>query len=112
MYKQVLERDKFNVNNCPDSLFQGKEVKRAELDHAISRELGGADDISNLWYECYENVQASNEHYYWGAHTKDKLENRLHKEVCDKHTITLEEAQNCIYNNWIQCYKNYYRDHK
>ena len=39
-----------------------------------------------------------------GAHTKDRLENRLHKLVCSG-TITLGEAQHEISTNWIAAYR-------
>lgn len=72
-----------------------------EVDHLISRELGGADDIKNLWPQPYGGV--------WNASVKDKLENRLHTLICAKKpTITLKEAQGCLVNNWINCYKKIY----
>ena len=45
--------------------------KTCEIDHLISRELGGADDVKNLWPQAYGSTP-------WNAHLKDKLENRLH----------------------------------
>lgn len=74
----------------------GKEG--CEVDHLISLEIGGANTIKNLWPEPYPGT--------WGAHTKDKLENRLHKLVCAK-TITLEEAQKAISTDWIAAYRKY-----
>lgn len=70
-----------------------------EIDHLVSRELGGADDVKNLWPECYSG-EAS-------ATVKDKVENRLHKEVCAKH-ITLEEAQHDIRTDWRDVYRRYF----
>ena len=46
-----------------------------EVDHLISLELGGTNDIKNLWPQPYAGK--------WNAHIKDKLENRLHKMICD-----------------------------
>lgn len=69
-----------------------------EIDHLISRELGGADDVDNLWPQCY----AGN----WNAVKKDRLENRLHKLVCNK-TLSLEEAQVTISEDWIAAYRKY-----
>src|SRR5207302_10672657 len=43
-----------------------------EIDHLVSRELGGADDMRNLWPQSYNGS--------WNAHLKDKLENRLNQE--------------------------------
>jgi hypothetical protein len=67
-----------------------------ELDHLISLELGGCPDcVSNLWPEPYANPL--------GAHEKDKVENYLHKEVCDG-TITLHDAQEEIATDWESVY--------
>lgn len=52
-----------------------------ELDHLIPRELGGADDVRNLWPELWAD-----------AHRKDHEENRLHQAVCAG-TVTLADAQ-------------------
>jgi len=74
----------------------GKTVREAcEVDHLISRELGGADDIRNLWPQPYTQ--------HPGAHEKDWLENRLHKEVCSG-KITPQEAQNQIQTDWYAAY--------
>ncbi len=63
-----------------------------EVDHLISLEIGGSNDISNLWPESY---LISN-----GSRTKDSFENYLHSQVC-KGSITLSEAQHEISSNWI-----------
>lgn len=61
-----------------------------EIDHLISLELGGSNDIKNLWPENgFPNP-------------KDQVENKLHKEVCTGQ-ITLQEAQKCISTNWEVC---------
>ena len=52
-----------------------------EVDHLVPRELGGADDLSNLWPQNWDD-----------AHRKDHEENRLHQAVCAG-TLSLEEAQ-------------------
>lgn len=70
-----------------------------EVDHLISRELGGADEIANLWPQCYSGR--------WNARQKDRLENRLHKEVCAGR-LTLEEAQTMIKTDWRQAFRKYY----
>ncbi|MDO8659482.1 MAG: HNH endonuclease signature motif containing protein [Candidatus Parcubacteria bacterium] len=66
-----------------------------EVDHLISLELGGSNDISNLWPEAAQPVP--------GFHEKDKVENYLHAEVCAGR-ISLQEAQIKIANNWEQFY--------
>jgi hypothetical protein len=65
------------------------------VDHLISRELGGADMIDNLWPQPYTQ--------HPGAHEKDWLENRLHKDVCSG-IISLEEAQQEIRDDWYAAY--------
>jgi hypothetical protein len=73
-------------------------VRGCEVDHRVSLELGGSNDISNLMIQPY--VGSCN------AADKDKLENRLHKLLCtDK--ITVAGAQELIYNYWEAGYKFY-----
>lgn len=69
-----------------------------EVDHLISLELGGSNDIKNLWPEPYSGN--------WNAHMKDRLENWLHKQVCDGH-MTLQEAQEAIRGDWKKAYMKY-----
>jgi hypothetical protein len=69
-----------------------------EVDHLISLELGGSNDITNLWPEPYDGP--------WNAHMKDQLENKLHRMVCDGQ-ITMAEAQQEIATNWIAAYQKY-----
>jgi hypothetical protein len=63
-----------------------------EVDHLISLELGGSNDITNLWPEPYAPALT-------GAHAKDKVENSLHADVCAGH-ITLLQAQAKIAADW------------
>ncbi len=74
-----------------------------ELDHLISRELGGADHIDNLWPQCYTGT--------WNAHMKDRLENRLHKEVCAG-SILIEDVQEEIRSDWRIPYRRYFGEPK
>jgi hypothetical protein len=69
-----------------------------EVDHLIPLELGGSNDIKNLWPEPY--------HGAWNAHVKDRLEDKLHSMVAD-HQIALGEAQKEIAADWITAYKRY-----
>ena len=62
-----------------------------EVDHLISRELGGADDIQNLWPQPWTGA--------WNAYQKDRLENYLHRQVCSG-AMTLERAQTAIRGDW------------
>lgn len=74
--------------------------RRCEIDHLISRELGGADDVKNLWPQAYGTSP-------WNAHLKDKLENKLHVEMCAGR-ITLNQARSMVVNDWRQAYARYY----
>jgi hypothetical protein len=76
--------------------------RRCEIDHLISRELGGADDIRNLWPQPYGARP-------WNAVRKDRLENRLHKGVCAG-VITLEQAQHDIATDWRAAFVRYFGD--
>lgn len=60
-----------------------------ELDHLIPRELGGADDVRNLWPQPWPE-----------AHRKDQDENALHRAVCAGQR-TLEDAQREIRVRWL-----------
>jgi hypothetical protein len=63
-----------------------------EVDHLISLELGGSNEITNLWPEPYAPSAI-------GAHAKDKVENSLHADVCDGR-MTLQAAQAKIAADW------------
>ena len=67
-----------------------------EIDHIVSLELGGANDIANLFPE-----RASPEP---GFHVKDKLENKLHALVCAG-AMSLRSAQVGIATNWRALYR-------
>ena len=66
-----------------------------EVDHIISLELGGSNDISNLFPESY---LISN-----GARVKDTLENYLHSQVCSG-AMSLTDAQKVISGDWTVAY--------
>lgn len=68
---------------------------KVEIDHAISLEIGGSNDVANLWPQPYSPVP--------GARQKDVLENRLHKMVCEG-SISLEDAQKAIRTDWYAEY--------
>ena len=70
-----------------------------EVDHLISLELGGSNDIANLWPQSYLTEP-------FNAHMKDKLENRLHAFVCSGQ-ISVEEAQHAIVTGWIAAYHHW-----
>ncbi len=66
-----------------------------EVDHLVSLELGGSNDLSNLWPEAASPTP--------GFHEKDKVENYLHDQVC-KGAISLQQAQTEIATNWLTVY--------
>jgi hypothetical protein len=55
-----------------------------EVDHLIPLELGGSNDLANLWPEASP-----------GFHDKDRVENELHRRVCAG-TMSLDDAQRAI----------------
>ena len=93
-----------NVRNVPAQVkdeayaeygIQSRFPGEYEVDHLISLELGGSNDIANLWPET-ANPRP-------GFHEKDQLENYLHDQVCSN-AITLDQAQNEIASDWINVY--------
>src|SRR3954447_7222844 len=66
-----------------------------EIDHLIPLELGGSNSIKNLFAEAAKPKP--------GFHQKDRLENRLHAEVCNG-TTTLKDAQHQFKTNWLKAY--------
>lgn len=93
-----------NVNSSKKkevfSLYKGADPNKDsyEVDHLISLELGGNNDITNLWPQSY-TIQ-------WNAHDKDRLENKMHKLVCEGN-LDLPTAQFEIATDWIKAYKKY-----
>jgi hypothetical protein len=82
----------------------GARTQDYEVDYLITPELGGADNIQNLWPEPYASTD-------WGAHVKDALESRLHQMVCEKQ-IDLTTAQQEMAHDWISAYKKYFHTDK
>lgn len=66
-----------------------------EVDHFISLELGGSNDITNLWPELASPIP--------GFHEKDRVENYLHEQVCSG-TLSLEQAQTLERTDWVAVY--------
>jgi hypothetical protein len=58
------------------------------IDHLVPRELGGADDLLNLWPEPRSESKR-----------KDAIENRAREEVCLTHR-PLAEAQRAFVRDW------------
>src|ERR1700746_1997911 len=66
-----------------------------EVDHLIPLELGGSNDIANLWPEAASPKP--------GFHEKDQVENYLHDQVCSG-AVPLDQAQVQIATNWLDVY--------
>jgi hypothetical protein len=75
-----------------------------EVDFLITPELGGSNDIKNLWPEPYRAP-------VWNAHVKDQLEDFLRDKVC-KGEMDLSTAQREIAADWIVAYKKYFHTDK
>jgi hypothetical protein len=74
--------------------------KDYQVDYLINPQLGGTDDIRNLWPQPYGTT-------VWNARAKDALEGRLYQMVCEKQ-IDLASAQHDIATDWISAYKKYF----
>jgi hypothetical protein len=61
---------------------------KSELDHLVSLELGGDNDVANLWPEVGSI-----------PNPKDRVENALHRAICAG-TVKLIDAQNAIATDW------------
>jgi hypothetical protein len=95
------------IRNVPESEKHQVEVeygmapksygRTIEIDHIVSLELGGSNDIANLFPEPGAGA--------FSYHVKDKLENRLHDMVCSG-AISLSAAQRKIASDWISLYES------
>src|SRR5258708_1836390 len=70
-----------------------------EIDHIVSLELGGSNDVANLFPERASPAP--------GYHIKATLENKLPQLVCAG-KLTLRAAQQQIASNWEALYKQVY----
>src|SRR6266568_4446482 len=73
-----------------------KYGKTLEIDHIVSLELGGSNDIANLFPEKADANP--------GYHVKDKLENKLHDLVCAGQ-LSLSSVRQQIASDWQALYK-------
>jgi len=69
-----------------------------EIDHLVSLELGGSNDVRNLWPEIYDDPN--------GARVKDVLENKMHDLVCAG-SLDIVVAQQAIATDWYRAYLTY-----
>ena len=111
MKQNVKDEYNFDIKTCPLTVMRKKRGHYAEIDHLIPRSLGGADDVKNLWPQCYEPVNKDKSKQADGAHKKDQLETYLHKALCKAPSEeTLKQYQDGIRYNWISLYHRIYGD--
>jgi len=81
-----------------------RQRKDFQVDYLINPQLGGTNDIHNLWPQPYNSAE-------WNAEAKDALERHLHRMVCER-KLDLAEAQRDISTNWIAAYQKYFHTAK
>ncbi|MGH8261112.1 MAG: hypothetical protein ACREUG_15630, partial [Steroidobacteraceae bacterium] len=95
-YTERLKRRQIRAYRYTD-----RRLRDYEEDHLVSLEIGGSpSDPRNLWPEPRHVVGG------WGSQTKDRLENRLHRAVCQGR-LPLAAAQRAIAHDWIAAYRRY-----
>jgi hypothetical protein len=90
-YTDTVRPPTSQTNKAKKSLYTAYGVSAgaaSELDHLVSLELGGANDVTNLWPELGKV-----------PNPKDTVENDLHKAVCAG-KVTLSAAQQAIAGDW------------
>lgn len=96
--RDVTQKEKDSV--LKEYGFDIKKHPKLEIDHLISLELGGSNDIKNLWPQVQDPRP--------GFREKDGVENDLHRMVC-KGLINIDSAQVGISRNWMQYSIGYYK---
>jgi len=92
--------NRLKIEQIAEYGYSDSRLKDYEEDHFIPLELGGnPTDPKNLWPEPFETSIPDG-----GAHSKDKVENYLHAEVCSG-SLTLEQAQREITGDWYRVYE-------
>jgi hypothetical protein len=71
-----------------------------QVDHLVPLEIGGSNDIANLWPQPTTPPP--------GSHEKDRVENNLHDQVCSGR-MTLLDAQHAIATDWVAVYEQIQR---
>ena len=111
VYRNITEKDicvsgySATVRNVPQSLKKKVYAQYGvaypqpkgtiEVDHFVSLQLGGSNDIKNLWPEFEEPRP--------GFREKDVVENYIKKQICDG-KITIKEGQKAIAEDWYKVY--------
>ncbi|NER96263.1 MAG: hypothetical protein F6J86_20870 [Symploca sp. SIO1B1] len=86
-----LKEDVYKKYDIPSHL----QKSDYQIDHLVALELGGSNDITNLW------PIKTNNHYH-----KTKLDNVLKTKVC-REGISLTEAQKSVMDNWGEAYNSF-----
>ncbi len=93
--RNVPQAEKYAVES-EYGMKPGRYGSSLEIDHIVSLELGGSNDIANLFPETLRAAP--------GYRIKDRLENRLHDLVCAG-AIALRTAQVGIATDWQKLYE-------
>ncbi len=93
--RNVPESEKFAVER-EYGMAPGHYGRSLEIDHIVSLELGGSNDVANLFPEKLGAAP--------GYKVKDRLENKVHDWVCAGR-IDLRPAQRQIARNWQALYR-------
>jgi hypothetical protein len=93
--RNVSQSEKFDVEReyGMEARLYGSSL---EIDHIVSLELGGSNDIANLFPEGL--------FAHPGYRIKDKLENKLHDLVCAG-SMTLGAVRRAVAGDWQGLYK-------
>jgi len=86
------------MKNDAYRLYNAKKVAKrcCEIDHLTSRDVGGADDPSNLWPQPWAE-----------AHLKDRVETEAKKRICDGRA-ELAEVQRVMADDWTRLYTDWF----
>lgn len=81
----------------------GAKFSDYELDHDMSISSGGNPyDINNLWLQPWYNTATR-----LGAYSKDRVERKVHKDICSG-KITLEQGRQVFIEGWEKEYNRVY----
>lgn len=75
-------------------------LKKYEVDHFISLELGGSNELANLWPEPYANLVNGEQ---LGARQKDVVETGLHR-LMKQGKLSLADVRTIIRTDWVKAY--------
>lgn len=96
--RNVPQSEKYAVE-AEYGMVQKLYGRTLEIDHIVSLELGGSNDISNLFPERASPAP--------GYKVKDRLENKLHSLVCSG-SMSLQSVRIGISSNWQTLYRKVY----